>query len=583
MSAERLHRRLTAILSADVKGYSRLMGEDEEATVRTLTDYRKVISDLVDGHGGRVVDSPGDNILAEFPSAVDSVLCAARVQEELRARNEALDENRRIEFRIGINIGDVVADGDRIYGDGVNIAARLEGLADAGGICVSGTAYDQIEKKVPFTFEFLGEKSVKNIKKPVRTYRVLTDPASAPREYEEVRPPEERSIAVLPFVNMSGDPAQEYFSDGITEEIITGLAKTPKLFVIARNSSFAYKGKAEKIQTIARELGVRYLLEGSIRKAGDRVRITAQLIDGLSGHHLWAERYDRDLKDIFAVQDEITINIMRNMQVKLTEGEQACHWLRHGSANLDAYEKSMRGMALFRRFSPDGNQQARKLFQEAAALDPNCPAPYVMQGWSHLLDVINGWAGSPGKSMERAGESAGKALEIDESEPETHALLGNIHLLMREYDTAVEEGERAVRLNPNGADAYVWLAMILIAVGRSDDAVMQMQMALRLNPLPPNWYYWTLGNAYFWTKRYDKSLEEYQKALENSPDFLGAKLGILGAYQLLGRKGDVEATVAEILRIFPQFSLEHFAATMIFKNPEDVDFLMKTLRQAGLQ
>ncbi len=290
MSAGEFKRKLAAIFSADVVGYSRLMGEDEEATIRTLTEYREVISGFIARHRGRVVDSPGDNVLAEFGSVVDAVRCAVDVQEELKVRNDELPENRRMELRIGINLGDVIAEGERLYGDGVNIAARLEGLADRGGICVSGSVYEQIEAKVPLGFEYLGEQAVKNIRKPVRVYRVRMGTEAVSRATAEIKPPDKPSIAVLPFVNMSGDPEQEYFSDGITEEIITGLSKIPQMFVIARNSSFTYKGKPVKVQQVGRELGVRYILEGSVRKAGSRVRITAQLIDVQKDRHLWAER-----------------------------------------------------------------------------------------------------------------------------------------------------------------------------------------------------------------------------------------------------------------------------------------------------
>jgi TolB-like protein/class 3 adenylate cyclase len=354
MSEERDKRKLSAVLSADVKGYSRLMGEDESGTIRTLKGYREIMGKLIQQYRGRVVDSPGDNLLAEFSSVVDAVDGAVEIQKQLKLKNDALPENRRMEFRIGVNLGDVVEDEERIYGDGVNIAARVESLADGGGICISGTSYDQIGKKLPFGYEYLGEQTVKNIEKPVRVYRVLMKPEAAGKvigekrflgkisrraaisaiiilvivaggligwniylhQSKKIEPasldkmafplPDKPSIAVLPFDNLTGDPDQEYFSDGITEEIITALSKIPKLFVIARNSTFTYKGKPVKVQQVSEELGVQYVVEGSVRRAEDRVRITAQLIDALTGHHIWAERYDRELKDIFAIQDDIT-------------------------------------------------------------------------------------------------------------------------------------------------------------------------------------------------------------------------------------------------------------------------------------
>src|SRR3989338_417536 len=328
-----IQRKLAAIVSADVKGYSRLMGEDEEATIRTLTVYREVMAVLIGQHRGRVVDSPGDNLLAEFASVVDAVRYAVEIQRGLKVRNADLPVHRRMEFRIGINLGDVVVEGERLYGDGVNIAARLEGLAEGGGICISGTVYDQIENKLALGYEYLGEQAVKNIPKPVRVYQVKDEPGvSTPTVSGDKSPtlalPDKPSIAVLPFANMSGDPEQEYFSDGITEDLITELSRFHELFVIARNSTFAYKGRSADVRQVGRDLGVSHVLEGSVRRVGDRVRITAQLLDAATGHHLWAERYDRGLEDIFALQDEITREIVAALDVRLLRGEQATAW-RH--------------------------------------------------------------------------------------------------------------------------------------------------------------------------------------------------------------------------------------------------------------
>lgn len=370
MEERKTKRKLTAILSADVKGYSRLMEEDEEATVRTITAYREVMVGYIKRQTGRVVDAKGDNILAEFASVVDVVRCAVEIQKELRKRNDDLPEDRRMKFRIGINLGDVIEEGDTIYGDGVNIAARLEGLAEGGGICISGTAFDQVEGKTGLEFEYVGEQAVKNIKKPVRVYRVKTEGGiSDVLENREFLLPTTPSIAVLPFTNMSGDPEQEYFSDGITEEIITGLAKIPRLFVTARNSTFFYKNQPVNVRQIGRELGVHYVLEGSVRKAEDRVRVSAQLIDVNTDKHIWAERYDRELKDIFAIQDEITMNIMIALQVKLTDGDQAALRAK-GTYNLEAYLTWLQAMEYSRQFSKEANILARQKYQEAIALAP---------------------------------------------------------------------------------------------------------------------------------------------------------------------------------------------------------------------
>ncbi|NIS62943.1 MAG: adenylate/guanylate cyclase domain-containing protein, partial [Proteobacteria bacterium] len=497
MTTEGFKRKLTTMFSADVAGYSRLMGEDEAATVKTITAYRNIMAELIKQHRGRVVDSPGDNVLAEFTSVVDAVQCAVAVQKEFQARNAELPEDRRMEFRIGINLGDVIEEEDRIYGDGVNIAARLEALADPGGICISKTAFDQIETKLPLGYEYLGEQTVKNIAKPVGAYQVLMEPrVTVAGKEEKVLPlPEEPSIAVLPFANISGDPEQEYFSDGLTEEIITALSKVDKIFVIASNSTFSYKGKPVKVQQVGEELGVRYVLEGSVRKAGDRVRITAQLIDALTGHHLWAERYDRDLKDIFALQDEITMRILTALRVTLTEGEQARMYDK-GTENLDSFLKVLQGMHYLLRFNEDDNVVARQMFEEAVPLDPENPVAHTMLGWTHVMDVWYGSSESPGKSMERASELAQKAIALDETQDSAHSLLGHIYLMMRQYDMAIAEGERAVALNPNGADAHAHLAMTLNYVGRREEAIALFKKAIRLNPMPPNWYLTHLAFTY---------------------------------------------------------------------------------------
>jgi adenylate cyclase len=584
MIQQGFRRKLTAVLSADAEGYSRLMDEDEGSTVQTLTSYRELISGLIQKYRGKVVDSPGDNLLAEFDSVVNAVRSAVEIQEEIKTRNAKLPENRRMQFRIGINIGDVIVEGDRIYGEGINIAARLEGLAEGGGICISGAAYDQIVNKLDLGYEFLGEQTVKNIARPVRVYRLRVKEEPAVRQELRLSDlPKQPSIAVLPFVNMSKDPEQEYFSDGITEEIITGLSKVPGLFVIARNSCFAYKGKATKIQQVGKDLGVRYVLEGSVRKVGDRVRIAAQLIDAATGHHLWAERYDRHLQDVFALQDEITINIMRAMQLKMTEGEQACEWLKRGSNNIEAYEKGMKGMECFRRFTPEGNAEARRLFEECIALDPGYPGPYVMLGWTHLTEVYNGWSGSPPESINLAMELAQKAIALDESQADAYSLLGNIFLMMREYDRALQEGERAVALHPNGADHHVWLAMILTAMGRSIEAIERLNKAIRLNPFPPNWYSWSLGNACLSLERYEEAVTAYQQALQSSPDFLMAIAGLTAAYSALGKDDDARNTAKEILRIDPRFSADRFASGLAFKDEKTTRAFAEGLRKAGLK
>src|SRR5438445_4470945 len=459
-----MERKLAAIFSADVKGYSRLMGEDEVATVRTLTAYREVMTALIRERRGRVVDATGDNLLAEFASVVDAVECAVALQRELRSLNAPLPVSRRLEFRIGINLGDVIVDGERIYGDGVNIAARVEGLAEAGGIAISGTVYDQVKNKLALAYEALGEHVVKNIREPVRVYRVLPElePAGTRPEIGKAvgrrrwrramsllgvvllavargvavwslafrsRSPgfgltDKPSVAVLPFENMSGDAGQEYFSDGITEDLITGLSKPSGLFVIARNSVFAYKGKALKPAQVSRELGVRYLLEGSVRKAGNRVRITAQLVDATTGYHVWAERYDRDLKDVFALQDEVTQKIVGVLAVKLTVPEKD-RLGRAPTQNLEAYDDVLRGLEYHRRTTKEANAEARKMFARAVELDPDCAMAYAALVFAHLQAWQFQWSRDP-ETLQRALELAQQASAHDDSLAGPHSLPGQV-------------------------------------------------------------------------------------------------------------------------------------------------------------
>ena len=625
MAEEGFKRKLTAILSTDVVEYSRLMGEDEEATVRTLTVYREVLTSLIQQHNGRVIDSPGDNLLAEFASVVDAVQCAVAVQKEINARNTELPENRRMQFRIGINLGDVIQEDDRIYGDGVNIAARLEGLSEPGGICISKTAFDHIESKLPYGYEFLGDQPVKNIAKPVGAYRVLMDPrvtvAGKPVDEKPValrrmpifvgviavlvlavgmgiwqfymrRPsiepasvkkmafplPDKPSIAVLPFANMSGDPEQDYFSDGLTEEIITALSKVPKLFVIARNSVFTYKGKPVKVNQVAEELSVRYILEGSIRKAGDQIRITAQLIDALSGHHLWAERYDRKLNEIFTVQDELTKNIITAMQVKLTEGEQI-RAAAKGTNNLEAYIKYLQAIDKISQFNRESNALGKQLAQEAIALDPEYAMAYGALHRTHVVDVWLGTSKSPKQSIAKAMELIQKAIELDATYAEAHGHLGFLFSMIGKHDKAVAKGEQAVALNPNSAYAHMILGHTLRFAGRWEEAIPEYKKAIRLNPIPPTNYLFGLGLAYCWTGQYEEAIKWCEKAVRKDPDSFLSRLMMTVVYSRSGREKDARTEAAEVLRINPKFSVEKFEKAATGKDKET---FIAALRKAGL-
>jgi adenylate cyclase len=585
MPSKEFQRRLVAILSADVVGYSRLMGDDEEATVRTITIYREVMSSRIKENNGRVVDAKGDNLLAEFSSVVDSVRCADEIQKELQSKNKDLPEHRRMLFRIGINLGDVIEDRDTIYGDGVNIAARLESLADPGGICISRGAHDQVLDRLDLAFEYLGEQEVKNIARPIRAYRVVTEPEDGPAEAAEAPPLSDiPSIAVLPFDNLSGDPSQEYFSDGMTEEIISGLSKIPNLLVIARNSTFTYKGKPVKVQEVGRDLGVRYVLEGSIRKSGNRVRITAQLIEAQTGHHLWAERWDREMEDIFALQDEITRKIIVGTQVKLTEGEQVRIWEEQDRPdNLEAFELVLQGEGFYSQLSSENNTIARQMFEKALALEPDYTGALVLLAWTHLMDAWMGWAKNPLESFGKAAELAQRALALNDSLDMTQALMGMIHVYRKEYDQALVAAEKAVSLSPSGADAHGWLAIVQSSCGRHREALDSMKRAYRLNPLPPGWYYFILGRIHFFTGEFEQALAVINKSRSFVSEGGPVLFNLVVANSLAGKIEEAKAFAAKFLEYYPDFSLDQTAEMMPYKDPKDIDLVIQAMRRAGLE
>ncbi len=636
MTTQELKRKLTAILSADVKGYSRLMGEDEKGTVRTLNEYKEVMTGLIQHHHGRVVDSTGDNLMAEFASVVDAVECAVEIQKELKTRNAELSENRRMEFRIGINLGDVIEEGERIYGDGVNIAARLESLSEAGGICISGKTYDEIKNKLPLGYKYLGEQTVKNITDPIRTYQVLMEPEAAGKVIREKKPkakqwqkaaiglsvaviviiaavmlwrfyipsapskievaskekmafplPDVPSIAVLPFVNMSEDPKQEFLCDGMTEEIITALTKVPRLVVIARNSTFTYKGKSVKIKQVSEELGVRYVLEGSLQRSGDRVRITAQLIDALTGDHLWAERYDRDLKDIFALQDEISIKILAGVRVKLTEGGQVGRPEKYfkGKQGLDCYLKLMEASGYYTRFNIQDNNIARRMIEEAIAMCPENPMGYIHLGWVYQHDYWLGNTKSPRETIEKGIELAQKALAMDDSIASAHALLCALYIYKGEYDKAIAEGERAVALDPGGTSELVNYANSLRFAGRPEEAIPLYQKAIRLNPFGPSYLYRDFGTALQRAGRFEEAVSAYKKAIQVAPDDISAHMHLAATYSMMGREKEARAEASEVLRINPKFSVDSYAKSRayLFKDQSEADKVVDALRKAGLK
>ena len=630
MAEEGFKRKLTAVLSADAVGYSRLMAEDEAATVKTLATYREIMSSLIKQHRGRVVDSPGDNLLAEFSSVVDAVQCAVAVQNEFETRNAELAENRRMEFRIGINLGDVIDEKERIYGDGVNVAARLEALADPGGICVSKTAFDQIETKLPLGYEYLGEQSVKNIPKPVGAYRVLMKPDAAGKvigekrflgklsrkmalaaiivlfivaggligwniylqQSKKVEPasienmayplPDKPSIAVLPFDNLSGDPEQEYFIDGLTDQIISTISKLRNLFVIARNSTFVYKGKQVKVQKVAEDLGVRYVLEGSMQKTADRVRVIVKLIDVISGHQIWSERYDREIKDIFAIQDDITMEITKALRIELIDGEQARIWGKRETSNLEAYEKRLLGSDYNTKGTKEDNERARHFLKEAISLDPTYADAYAALGYCHFFDWRFQWGESPAKSLKMAYKCAQKAIALDDTLDNAHTLLGTIYLMKGQNEKAIAEGELALALSPNGAMNYAYMAGAMGLLGRWDESVEFGEKSIRLSPFPRIWYYHWLGRAYFMTGQYDEAIDTWKKALRISPNYLSAHTFLAACYSSLDRQAEAAAAAKEVLRINPKFSLESYAKRLPYKNKTDIERYVAALRKAGL-
>jgi TolB-like protein/class 3 adenylate cyclase len=631
MSQEGFKRKLTSIFSADAVGYSRLMGDDEAATVRTLTSYRNVISTLVRQHNGNVIDSPGDNLLAEFISVVDAVQCAVAVQKELKARNDELPENRKMQFRIGINLGDVIQEDERIYGDGVNIAARLEGLAEPGGICISKTAFDQIESKLPYRYDYMGDQAVKNIAKPVGAYRVFLEPIVVkPRKAKEkksvrrmsiivgaaiiivlaiaagtwhlhksrlsVEPasvdkmayplPERPSIAVLPFDNLSGDSEQDYFSDGMTDDLITDLSKISGLFVMARNSTFFYKGKSFKIKQVAEELGVRYVLEGSIRKVKNLIRINAQLIDGLTGGHLWAERYDGKLEDVFSLQDKITMKIVAALAVKLTADEEK-EVIFKGTDNVQAYDAFLQGWAHYVRMTPDDFARAVSYFETAIDFDPNYGRAYAALAATYWESFYRFWHDSLGvtwdETKERAEEYLQKAMEKDPTSL-ARSVASKMHIARHNYEEAIAETEHALSLDPNNAGSYIAMAYALVYTGKPKDAMDYIKKAMRINPEYPAYYLFVFGLAHFSLEQFAEAGSLFERALERNPENYIALIPLAATYIHIGREKEAKTRIKRLYEIMPIVTLAMIEECPLwqYKNFDDRHRLLSGLEKAGL-
>jgi adenylate cyclase len=584
MPEGREQRRLAAILAADVVGYSGLMETDETGTLARLRALRRdIIDPSIAAHSGRMVKLMGDGALVEFASAIDAVTCAVEIQKSVREHNARESGDKRIWFRIGINVGDIIVDGDDIYGDGVNIAARLEGLAEPGGIFISRTAADQVRDKVPIRIEDRGDFAVKNIARPIQVFCVVVEglQVMAAASPQAAPAPKKLSIAVLPFANMSGDVEQEYFADGISEDIITALSKLSQLFVIARNSSFTFKGKNVNVQEVGKNLGVRYVLEGSVRKSGNRVRITAQLIDATTGGHLWAERFDRDLTDIFAVQDDVTQQIVGALALNLTEGDKQ-RLATEQTDNVEAYDCFLRGRELWHRLTKETTIEARDLLQRAIDLDPKFASAYAFMALAHELDYLNRWSPSPPRSREQAEEAATRAVALDDRDPWAHWALSFVNLYMRRHDEAISEAERAIVLNPNFAEAHVSLGEALHYSGRSEEALAYFDRAMALNPHFPDVLFHFQALALFQLGKYEKAVGLLKRRLTRNPRTDVSRALLAASYGHLGRLDEARAEWREALRVNPDYSLEYRRKVLPYKNPADFERVVDGLRKAGL-
>jgi adenylate cyclase len=587
MNSEGFKRKLIAILSADVVGYSRLMEDNEETTIQTLNAYRNSMTSLIQQHRGRVVDSTGDNLMAEFNSAVDAVNCAVEIQRELAERNADLSSKRKMEFRIGINVGDVIEEENRIYGDGVNIAARLETMAEAGGICISGGTYDQVANRLGLEYENLGVHHVKNISTPIRVFRVIMEIDSSrglsPEEYTNLPLPDKPSIAVLPFNNMSGESEQEYFSDGITEDIITALSRSPWLFVISRNSSFAFRGPAVDVKKVSNELGVRYILEGSVRKAGDRVRVTAQLIDGTMGSHVWAEKYDGELKDIFDLQDQITQQVVAAIltQIQMNVIENAKPLERH---NIGTWDLLSRGLKLYYKMTKKSIADAEKIFRKAVSLaSTSCDAHHWLAS-SLFHQVWMGHAYDNDAVISEAYYIVKRAISLDEYNEYAHWTLGLLQFLRGKRDMAIAELKRAIELNPNCSVAYGSLGTVLSFGEESDESIRNNEIAIRSNPKDPSIFfrYSGIAMAHFVAARYPEAAQWARKSINRKPNWRIGHAVLASSLAQLNLIDEAKEAVDNFLENIPNETITDLKKVLPFKRPDDAERFENGLRNAGM-
>jgi adenylate cyclase len=593
MSSARFRQRLAAILAADVAGYSRLMAADEAATVEALDAARAVFRRQVEALQGRVIDMAGDSVLAIFDLASGATAAARAIQEELDAAPREGPEERRMRFRIGIHLGEIIEKPDgTVYGDGVNVAARIQALAEPGGMALSDEAHRLVRDRLPLDWRDGGEHTVKNIVRPVRIW--CWSPGLAPAAAPTAMPvpgagpqplplPDKPSIAVLAFQNMSGDPEQEYFSDGITEDIITNLSKYRGFFVIARNSSFTYKGQAVDVTRVGRELGVRYILEGSVRKAGSRVRITAQLVEAIGGSHLWAEKYDRDLTDLFTVQDEITRDIVASLAPQMLDTEMQ-RARRKDPGALDAWELAIRAQWHLARLTREDNAEALRLATESTGRNPDATAGLNIAAFAHIYQAVYGWSASAGESFVAAHEAARRAVAIDAHDEVAQTALGSTEIFLGQHDSAVARLRDAVEMNPNFTWAHGDLGLALTFAGKAEEAMGPFKEAVRLSPRDPFCFLWfyLLALALFLVGRYEEALAHLDRSVRLNPNIPGPYRIRASCLSELGRLDEARAALSEFLRLVPGATIGSMRAQLPMKNPEDFEHYARALRRIGL-
>ena len=587
MAEERVQRRLAAILAADVVGYSRLMEADEEATLRTLKSHREIIDGLIVRHEGRIFSTAGDSVVAEFRSAVEAVRAAVAIQEELKPRNEHLPNEGKMIFRIGVNLGDIMVEGDNLYGDGINVAARIEGLCAPGEVYVSGSVHGQVEGKLSLGFEDMGEQSVKNIAKPIRVYRVRTtseDNISQDAIGASLPVTDKPSIAVLPFDNMSNDPEQEYFSDGITEDLITALSRIRQIQVVARNSTFSYKGKSPNIQHVSDELGARYVVEGSVRKAGNRIRVTAQLIDGKTGNHLWAERYDREITDIFDVQDELTDTLVGAIAPGIGSAERQ-RAKQNPPESLDTWDLYQRGMWHLNRRTSDGMKEemleARALFEDVIKRDPEFAPAYAACAETYYYDALFGFGE---EELEKALQLAKEAVKLDGDDALAHIALGRIYHINRNSEAAIAENKIALGLSPSSAEAHHRLGSALVYAGKAQEGIPHLETAIRLSPhdelIGP--FHVRLAMAQLFLGNHEEAAELAKKAVRLRGTQWGGYAALASALGHLGKIEEAKNAMKEMKDAQPRATISFVKERLPISDPKCMDHFLDGLRKAGV-